>query len=298
MAIRLEPQTSYLQPPTCYLLSVRFTKMHGAGNDYVYVDAFEQEVADRALLARRVSDRHKGIGSDGLILLLPSRAADVRMEMYNADGSRAQMCGNGVRCLAHLARDHGRADGPVVRVETDAGIKEVTLLDGAARASMGRPSLAPADIPVLLDGDRIVDRDVDVLDRTFAVTCVSMGNPHAVIYVDDVDGMDVERYGRALENSPLFPERTNVEFVQVVTRDRVRQRTWERGSGETLACGTGACAVCVAGVLTGRSAPRIEIELRGGTLLLEWPDEETSVVMTGPVANVFTGDWPDGMRAD
>jgi len=266
--------------------------MHGAGNDYVYVDAFEEEVPRRAELARAISDRHTGVGSDGLILLLPSDSADVRMEMYNADGSRAQMCGNGIRCLAHLARELGRAGGPVVRVETDAGSKEVEILDGAARVSMGRPSLDPASLPADLDGPRVVDRELDVLDRVFAVTCVSMGNPHAVIYVDDVDAIDVARYGAALEKAPVFPERTNVEFVQVLDEGRVRQRTWERGSGETLACGTGACAVCVAGVLTGRSGRTIENELRGGTLVLEWPADDAGVVMTGPVAKVFTGDWP------
>lgn len=275
---------------------MRFTKMHGAGNDYVYVDAFDPGVreglGDRALLARAVSDRHKGIGSDGLILLLPADDADVRMEMYNADGSRAEMCGNGVRCLAHLARDLGRAAGPHVRVATDSGIKDVELLDGAARVSMGRPALDPASVPVLLPGPRIVAHEVAVLDRTFAITCVSMGNPHAVIYVDDVDSFDVARYGAALERAPIFPERANVEFVQVLGPDRVKQRTWERGSGETLACGTGACAVCVAGVLTGRSVRRIGNELRGGELLLEWPADDAGVVMTGPVATVYTGEWP------
>ncbi|MHC4938164.1 MAG: diaminopimelate epimerase [Planctomycetota bacterium] len=270
---------------------MKFTKMHGAGNDYVYVDAFDESVADAAALARAVSDRHKAIGSDGLILLGPSDSADVRMEMYNADGSRAQMCGNGIRCLAHLARDHGRVAGPVVAVETDCGIKEVELLDGAARVAMGAPSFDPASLPVELPGPRVIEHELAVIDKTLAITCVSMGNPHAVVYVDDVDGFDVAHYGAALENSPLFPERTNVEFVQVLAPNRVRQRTWERGSGETLACGTGACAVCVAGVATGRSERTIHNELRGGELLLEWPDDEASVIMTGPVATAFTGEW-------
>jgi len=273
---------------------MRFTKMHGAGNDYVYVDLFEEDVEDAAFLARIVSDRHKGIGSDGLILLAPSESADVRMIMYNADGSRAQMCGNGVRCLAHLARDHGRVQGDRVRVETDDGIKIVELLPDAARVDMGRPRLTPRALPIDLPGERIVDHDVDVLDRTFAMTCVSMGNPHAVIYVDDVEAFDVAKYGAALEASTLFPERTNVEFVQVVGRDRVIQRTWERGSGETLACGTGACAVCVAGVISGRTDAVLHNQLRGGELLLEWPDAEGPVIMTGPVATVFTGTYdPD-----
>lgn len=265
--------------------------MHGAGNDYVYVDGFDETVENPAAVARRVSDRHTGIGGDGLILLMPSEQADVRMEMYNADGSRAQMCGNGVRCLAHLARDHGRVSGDEVAVETDAGIKQVTLLPGAARVSMGAPSLAPASLPVTLAGERIVEHEVAVLDRRYAITCVSMGNPHAVIYVDDVDAIELPRYGRALETDALFPERTNVEFVQVLAPDRVQQRTWERGSGETLACGTGACAVAVAGVLTGRTERTLHNELRGGELLLEWPDDDASVIMTGPAETVFTGSY-------
>lgn len=270
---------------------MRFTKMHGAGNDYVYVDLFEEEVDDAANLAVRVSDRNKGIGSDGLILLAPSESADVRMIMYNADGSRAQMCGNGVRCLAHLARDHGRVEGATVQVETDDGIKAVRLLENAAEVNMGHPRLAPDSLPVRLEGERIVNHPVDVLDRTFEITCVSMGNPHAVIYVDDVESFDVARYGAALEASDLFPERTNVEFVEIVGRGAVRQRTWERGSGETLACGTGACAVCVAGVVTGRTDRSIANQLLGGGLLLDWPSDDAAVIMTGPVATVFTGEY-------
>ena len=189
------------------------------------------------------------------------------------------------------ARDHGRVPGPTVRVATDCGVKEVELLDGAARVSMGKPALEPESLPVDLPGPRIIEHELAVLDRTLAITCVSMGNPHAIIYVDDVDGFDVPHYGAALENSPLFPERTNVEFVQVLAPDRVRQRTWERGSGETLACGTGACAVCVAGVLTGRSERRIHNELRGGELYLEWADDDASVIMTGPVETAFVGEW-------
>ena len=275
---------------------MRFTKMHGAGNDYVYVDLFDERVTDAPSLARAVSNRHKGIGGDGLILLAPSEAGDVRMEMYNADGSRAQMCGNGVRCLAHLARDHGRVEGDTVRVETDDGIKIVELRQDAARVNMGRPRLDPAALPVNLHGDRIVDHQLDVLDRSFAMTCVSMGNPHAVIYVDDVEALDVARYGVALEQGGLFPERTNVEFVQVLDAGHVIQRTWERGSGETLACGTGACAVCVAGVVSGRTERTLHNRLLGGELLLEWPSDDAAVIMTGPVATVFVGDWHDGMR--
>jgi diaminopimelate epimerase len=273
---------------------MRFTKMHGAGNDYVYVDLFEETVDDAPAVARRVSDRNRGIGADGLILLAPSDAADVRMIMYNADGSRAQMCGNGIRCLARLARDRGRVSTDAVAVETDAGIKHVQLTPGGARVDMGPPGLDPASLPVALPGPRVINHEIEVLGTRFPITCVSMGNPHTVVYIAETEHMDVERYGRAIENHELFPDRTNVEFVQVVDRGRVRQRTWERGSGETLACGTGACAVCVAGVLTGRTDSRLHNELRGGELMLEWDGEGHSVFMTGPAVTVFQGEW-DGM---
>ena len=275
---------------------MRFTKMHGAGNDYVYVDLFEETVVDAPALARAVSDRHKGIGADGLILLAPSEAADVKMVMYNADGSRAQMCGNGIRCLARLARDRGHAASDTVAVETDAGIKRIELTADGARVDMGPPSMDPASLPVRLDGPQVVNHELDVLGMRFPITCVSMGNPHTVIYIVETEHMDVERYGAAIETHELFPERTNVEFVQVVDRNTVRQRTWERGSGETLACGTGACAVAVAGVLTGRTDSPLNIHLRGGDLLLEWAGEGHGVFMTGPAVEVFSGEWPrDGV---
>jgi diaminopimelate epimerase len=269
---------------------MRFTKMHGAGNDYVYVDLFDERVDDAPAVARAVSDRHKGIGADGLILLAPSSAADVRMIMYNADGSRSQACGNGIRCLARLARDRGRATSDIVRVETDAGVRAVELTPEGARADMGAPVLDPQRIPVRLGGARVVDHPVEIDGRTLAITCVSMGNPHAVVYVDDTRTFDVGRFGPALERHPLFPERANASFVQVVDRGRVRQRTWERGSGETLACGTGACAVCVAGVLTGRTGRRLRSELPGGELTLEW-QEGGSVFLSGETVVVFTGEW-------
>jgi diaminopimelate epimerase len=276
---------------------MRFAKMHGAGNDYVFVDLFEERVADAPALARAVSDRHKGIGSDGLILLAPSRVADVAMAMYNADGSRAQMCGNGIRCLAKLAWERGRTRSNPMRVETDAGVRTVELLfEGGkvrgAEVDMGAPVLDPALIPVRLPGPRVVDHPVEVLDRTLRITCVSMGNPHAVVFVDDVAAFDVARFGPVLETHPLFPERTNAEFVEVLAPGAVRQRTWERGAGETQACGTGACAVCVAGALTGRTGPEIRCELPGGELRLEW-DGSGSVRMRGDAVLVFTGEWPD-----
>jgi diaminopimelate epimerase len=268
---------------------MRFTKMHGAGNDYVYVDLFDERVEKPEALAVAVSDRHKGIGADGLILLLPSRAADVKMVMYNSDGSRSGMCGNGLRCLARLARDRGRAKTDTVRVETDAGVRTVELLAaGGARADMGPPALDPAKVPVKLPGPRVVDAAVNVLGDTLRITCLSMGNPHAVVFVDDVRRLDVARYGAALERHELFPERVNASFVEVVDRGRVRQRTWERGAGETRACGTGACAVCVAGVLTGRTDRKITSELPGGELVLEWKE---SVFLAGETVTVFTGEW-------
>jgi len=277
---------------------MRFTKMHGAGNDYVYVDCFAERVADAPALSRLVSDRHKGIGSDGLILLAPPsrRDADVRMVMYNADGSRAQMCGNGIRCLARLARDRGRVALDTVRVETDSGVRTVELVRGGARVDMGVPSFDPRALPARFDLPRVVEHPVRVLDRELRITCVSMGNPHVVVYVEGRgEEWDVERYGRAIETDARFPERTNVEFVEVVDRGTVRQRTWERGSGETLACGTGACAVCAAGVATGRTDHRITNHLRGGDLVLEW-DGRGSLFMTGEAVTVFEGEWRgDGM---
>lgn len=271
---------------------MRFTKMHGTGNDYVYVDLFDEAVADAAELARQVSDRHTGIGADGLILLAPpeAEAADVRMIMYNADGSRAEMCGNGIRCLASLARKHGRTRRSPIRVETDAGIKEVELRKEGARVDMGDPELDPRKIPVTLPGPRVVDAAIEVEGHAFTMTCVSMGNPHAVVYVEDVAAVDLARIGPAFENHELFPQRVNVSFAEVGDPGHVKQRTWERGSGETRACGTGACAVCVAGVLTGRTAPRLRSLLPGGELFLEW-DDEGRVFMTGPVVEVFTGVW-------
>jgi diaminopimelate epimerase len=269
---------------------MRFTKMHGAGNDYVYVDLFDERVEDPSSVAIAVSDRHKGIGADGLILLAPSEVADVRMVMFNPDGSRSGMCGNGLRCLARLARDRGRAKGDLVRVETDAGVRTVELLAHGARADMGAPVLEPAKVPVKLGGARVVDEPVQVDGRTLRVTCCSMGNPHAVAFVDDVRRFDVARFGPALERHELFPERVNASFVEVVDRGRVRQRTWERGAGETMACGSGACAVCVAGVLTGRTDRRIRSELPGGELVLEW-QEGKGVLLAGDTATVFKGEW-------
>jgi len=274
---------------------VKFTKMHGLGNDYVYVDARRQRIDDAPALARAVSCRHTGIGSDGLILIGSSDIADVRMEMYNADGSRAEMCGNGIRCVAKYAVEKGMAGGPELAIETDAGVKQTTCLmsDGcvhAVRVDMGVPDLHPSALPSSLEGDRVLDREVSIDESTYILSCVSMGNPHAVVFVDDLDEIDLPRQGRAIETAPCFPKRINVHFVRVQSRDHVVVRTWERGSGETKACGTGACAVCVATALTGRTDRQITTTLPGGDLLIEWADNN-HVYMTGPAIEVFSGEW-------
>jgi len=279
---------------------VQFAKLHGAGNDYVYVSGFEANVPDPAALAVRVSDRHVGIGADGLILALPPQAdGDLRMRMFNADGSEGEMCGNGVRCLARFAVDRGLAAGDTVRIETRSGLREVvlhregaTITKGTVR--MGRPILAPADIPVRIDGDRAVDVPLTVDGRSLAVTCVSMGNPHAIVYTDAADTWPLETLGPAIEHHEAFPNRVNVHVVQVVSKKEVIVRTWERGSGPTLACGTGACAVCVAGALSGRTGRTLLVHVPGGDLEVTWHDDHSEVVLTGPVDEVFTGNWPDG----
>ncbi len=276
---------------------MKFAKMHGAGNDYIYVNGFEETLDDPDRLAVELSDRHFGIGGDGLILILPSQTADVRMRIFNPDGSEAEMCGNGIRCVAKYAFDHGLVREREISVETGAGILSLqTFLDAAGRVDrvkvdMGRPRLTRGEIPVAGDPDeQVIGAELKVLDRTFHITCVSMGNPHCVIFVDNVDEFPIEKYGPAIERDPLFPNRINVEFVEVVSPSHVRQRTWERGAGETLACGTGAAAVTVAGVLNGRTERIVRNELRGGVLEMEW-SEEGPVFMTGPAVQVFEGEY-------
>ncbi len=278
---------------------MRFTKMHGLGNDYVYVDCFAEKVDDPANLAIAISDRHFGVGSDGLILVMPSdAAADVRMRMFNADGSEAQMCGNGVRCVAKFAFDHGHTTANPMRVETAAGIKTIDLKLGAdgkvlaATVDMGKPIIEPEKVPVLIRQTRAVDVTIKTQSRAFQMTCVSMGNPHAVIFVDDVAAVPLEHLGPEIEHHPVFPERVNAHFVQVHSPKEVTMRTWERGSGITLACGTGASAVCVAGVQTHRTGREILAHLPGGDLKLNWDEDTAHVMMTGPATEVFTGDWP------
>ena len=273
--------------------------MHGAGNDYVYVNCFDVAVpADSPELARRMSHRHFGVGADGLILIRPSEVADARMQMFNADGSEAEMCGNGIRCVAKYVYDHGICRQPEISIETGAGVLRVEVLTEGGRAervrvAMGRPVLAATDIPTTLPGDPVVERELSVAGKTFSVTCVSMGNPHCVLFVDRADDELVLHIGPLIERAPEFPAKTNVEFVEVIGRREVRQRTWERGSGETWACGTGASAVCVAGVLTGRTDREIVNHLLGGDLELCWDEESDIVTMTGPAVEVFSGDWPE-----
>ena len=283
-------------------MRLRFTKMHGIGNDYVYVNAFDCPVPDPARAAQLVSPRRTAIGSDGLILVAPSSTADVRMEMYNADGSRGEMCGNGIRCVAKYSYDHGLTANNPMRIETGRGVLTLALeaVGGKVRrvtVDMGEPILALPDIPVdrekLVKGSReqeyrlSVQQANELLDAAF----VSMGNPHAVIYTSDVSRIDLPRLGPLVEHHKAFPRRINAHWVQVHSPNEVTMRTWERGSGITLACGTGACAVCVAGVLTGRTARKILAHLPGGDLHLEWRESDNHVYMTGPATEVFSGEW-------
>jgi diaminopimelate epimerase len=282
---------------------MRFTKMQGIGNDYVYVNGMAETVSDPARVARAVSDRHFGVGADGLILILPSDRADVRMRMFNADGSEAEMCGNGVRCVAKYAFEHGLAKNNPMRVETGNGVLTLKLqVEGgrveAVTVNMGPPVLELEKVPVRADrvtaGGQpnrysFAAGDIAVAEATF----VSMGNPHAVIFVDDVAAVDVPRLGPVIEHFNGFPRRINVHWVQVKSKSEVIMRTWERGSGITLACGTGACAVCVAGAVTRRTGRKILAHLPGGDLTLDWSTEDNAVYMTGPAVEVFSGEWPD-----
>jgi diaminopimelate epimerase len=276
---------------------MRFTKMEGLGNDYVYVDCFRGTVSDPVAVAKRVSDRRFGIGSDGLILIHPSDRADCRMEMYNADGSRGEMCGNGIRCVAKYVHDHGHVQKSTLTCDTDAGVKTLDVFAGAdgkidrVRVDMGPPILERADIPMLGDEGTVIAEQLHVQDHAFIITAVSMGNPHCVIFVDDEKTFPVARVGEAIENLSLFPNRVNVEFVRVVSRTELHQRTWERGSGETFACGTGACAVAVAARLNDLADERVMIHLLGGDLEIEWAGEGEPVFMTGPAVEVFSGDY-------
>ncbi len=275
---------------------MRFTKMHGLGNDYIYINGFDEQVDDPAAVARAVSDRHFGIGADGLILILPSDRADCRMRMFNADGSEAQMCGNGIRCVAKYVYDHDIARRTALNVETLAGVLNLDLFiaDGVVdrvRVKMGEPRLQRAQIPMQGASGEVINEPLPVNGATFDVTAVSMGNPHCVVFVEDVASFDVAGWGPHFEHHAAFPEGINTEFIQVRDRGSFSMRVWERGSGETLACGTGASAAAVACHLTGRTDRRVTAHLLGGPLELEWQASDNQVLMTGPAVEVFSGEW-------
>ncbi len=274
---------------------MKFTKMHGIGNDYVYVDCFRETVLHPGETAKLISDRHFGIGSDGLVLIKPSETADFKMEMYNIDGTMGEMCGNAIRCVAKYVYEHGMAGGTQISIETLAGIKylELTVSDGKVvqvRVNMGRPELAAEKIPVIYDAGQVVSRPVRVDGREYKMTCVSMGNPHCVVYIDDVDGLEIEEIGPKFEHLACFPRRVNAEFAKVLDRHTVQMRVWERGCGETLACGTGACAVAAASILNGFTEDTVIIQLRGGDLQIEWDRQADLIYMTGPAETVFEGE--------
>lgn len=274
---------------------MKFTKMEGIGNDYVYVNCFKEQIENPAELARKVSDRHFGIGSDGLIMVNPSKVADCEMEMYNADGSRSEMCGNGIRCVGKFAYDYGIVDKTSISVETLAGIKYLDLHveDGkvtSVRVDMGEPILAPADIPILAEGERVIDEAILVDGKEYRMTGVSMGNPHDVVYIEDVKGLEIEKIGPKFECHERFPKRINTEFVRVLDEETVEMRVWERGSGETMACGTGACAVAVSSILNGYTKRAVTVKLLGGDLFIEWDEKTNHVYMTGPANIVFEGE--------
>lgn len=274
---------------------MKFTKMHGLGNDYVYVNCLKERVDNPSEVAKMVSDRHFGIGSDGLILICPSDKADFRMDMYNADGSQAEMCGNGIRCVAKYVYDYGLTDKNRISIETLAGIKylDLHIVNGKATTitvNMGAPILTAKEVPVVSDKEQVVDEPITINGKEYKMTCVSMGNPHCIVFVDDTASFPLEEVGPAFECNEVFPKRTNTEFIQILDRDTVNMRVWERGSGETLACGTGACASTVACILNGFTNDEITLHLLGGDLLVRWDKKENLVYMTGPATVVFDGE--------
>lgn len=281
---------------------MKFTKMHGIGNDYVYVNCFKESVKNPAEVSKFVSDRHFGIGSDGLILISPSAIADFRMNIYNADGSQAEMCGNGIRCVAKYVYDYGLTDKTEISVETLAGIKYLRLQVengkvASVEVNMGAPILEPKEIPVAVEESPVVNVPVEVKGKIYHMTCVSMGNPHAIIFMNNVKDLDIEAIGPYFENHTVFPKRTNTEFVEVLDRNTVNMRVWERGSDETLACGTGACATTVACILNDKTENEVTVHLLGGDLKIRWDREANQVYMTGPATVVFDGEitLPDGI---
>ena len=276
---------------------MKFTKMQGIGNDYVYVNCLQETIENPSELAKKISDRHYGVGSDGLIMINPSDKADFEMEMYNADGSRGEMCGNGIRCVAKYVYDYGLTDKTSISVETLAGIKylDLTVEDGKVvlvKVDMGKPMLRPEEVPVVSEKEEVIDEPITVDGQEYRMTCVSMGYPHAVVFIDqDVKEFPLETVGVKFENHERFPKRVNTEFVNVLDRHTAQMRVWERGSGETLACGTGACAVAVACALNGLTEDEVTVKLLGGDLQIKWDREKNTVYMTGPAEVVFDGEW-------
>ena len=276
---------------------MKFTKMQGIGNDYVYVNCLQETIENPSELAKKISDRHYGVGSDGLIMINPSDKADFEMAMYNADGSRGEMCGNGIRCVAKYVYDYGLTDKTSISVETLAGIKylDLTVEDGKVvlvKVDMGKPMLRPEEVPVVSEKEEVIDEPITVDGQEYRMTCVSMGNPHAVVFIDqDVKEFPLETVGVKFENHERFPKRVNTEFVNVLDRHTAQMRVWERGSGETLACGTGACAVAVACALNGLTEDEVTVKLLGGDLQIKWDREKNTVYMTGPAEVVFDGEW-------
>ncbi len=278
-------------------MKLAFTKMEGCGNDYVYINGFTQSVPaeEKPALVRRLSDRHFGIGGDGVIFINPAKEADFEMEMWNADGTRSEMCGNGIRCVARYVYDFGLTDQKEFSIVSAGKVKYMTLYEqdgqiSAVRVNMGQPILEADQIPVRADHSPVINVPIEVQGKEYRMTCVSMGNPHAVVFVDSTEDFPLEQVGPYFENHPCFPNRTNTEFVQVIDRSRVRMRVWERGTGETLACGTGCCATAVACVLNGLTDNAITVEVLGGALQIEWDRDNDLVWMTGPATVVFSGE--------
>lgn len=274
---------------------MKFTKMHGCGNDYVYVNGFTEKVADKPKAVVALSDRHFGIGSDGVIFINPSQQADFEMEMYNADGTSAEMCGNGIRCVGKYVYDHGMTDKTSITVESFGKVKylDLTVENGKVvkvKVNMGKPELTAKDVPVVSVHEQVIDEEIIVKGKSYRMTCVSMGNPHAVVFMDDVEHLAIEEIGPYFENHERFPNRTNTEFVQVIDDSHVKMRVWERGTGETLACGTGCCATAVACVLNHLTGAHVTVQVLGGEIEIYWDQKENLVYMTGPAVTVFEGE--------
>ena len=274
---------------------MKFTKMHGCGNDYVYVNGFTEKVADKPKAVVALSDRHFGIGSDGVIFINPSQQADFEMEMYNADGTRAEMCGNGIRCVGKYVYDHGMTDKTSITVESFGKVKylDLTVENGKVvkvKVNMGKPELTAKDVPVVSVHEQVIDEEIIVKEKSYRMTCVSMGNPHAVVFMDDVEHLAIEEIGPYFENHERFPNRTNTEFVQVIDDSHVKMRVWERGTGETLACGAGCCATAVACVLNRLTGAHVTVQVLGGEIEIYWDQKENLVYMTGPAVTVFEGE--------